>query len=105
MNEIELSAFDFETERRRLRTLETGDETLLHDFYTDPETMRFVAPPLSAEQAAGRFRNILTGMHEQPIKWLSLAMLEKWSGAFGYLWYATIRCGHPHARSWHGMGS
>lgn len=77
MSEVEPSVFDIETERLRLRPLGTGDEALFHDLYTDAETMRFIGTPLSAEQAAKRFRKTLVGMQQRPLKWLSLAILEK----------------------------
>lgn len=79
-----LAAFEIDTERLRLRPLQAGDEALFHALYTDPDTMRFIAPPLSAEQAARLFRKTVAGMQQQPFRWLSLAIVQNLSQqAFG----------------------
>ncbi len=44
-----------ETTRLRLRLLEPRDEALFCHLYTDPEVMRRILPPLSAEAAARSF--------------------------------------------------
>lgn len=72
-----LSAFAFETERLRLRPLEAGDEALFSGLYTDPETMRFIAQPLSAQQAAKSFRGIIDSPAGRPARSVFLAILEK----------------------------
>jgi RimJ/RimL family protein N-acetyltransferase len=77
VSEIELSAFDFETERLHLRLLVEGDEALFHGLYTDPETMRFIGPPLSAEKAAKSFQKFITRQREPSLKGRLLVMLEK----------------------------
>ena len=74
-----LAAFEIDTERLHLRPLQPGDEALFHALYTDPDTMRFIAPPLSAAQAARYFRRTVAGMQATPIRWLSLTMLRKLS--------------------------
>ena len=74
-----LAAFEIDTERLHLRPLQMGDEALFHALYTDPDSMRFIAPPLSAAQAARYFRSTVAGMQTTPIRWLSLAMLRKQS--------------------------
>jgi RimJ/RimL family protein N-acetyltransferase len=77
VSEIKLSTFDFETERLRLRSLDEGDEALFHGLYTDPETMRFIAPPLSMEQAAKSFRKVVARQRESSLNGRFLAILEK----------------------------
>jgi RimJ/RimL family protein N-acetyltransferase len=77
MSEIELSAFDFETERLHLRLMSSGDEALFLGLYTDPETMRFIAPPLSVGQAAKSFQKIVARQHELSLKGRFLVILDK----------------------------
>ena len=74
-----LAAFEIDTERLRLRPLQQGDEALFHALYTDPDSMRFIAPPLPAAQAVRYFHRTVAGMQATPIRWLSLAMLRKQS--------------------------
>lgn len=76
MSEINLSTFDFETERLHLRPLDAGDEALFHGLYTDPKTMRFIAPPLSAEQAAKSFQKIVVRQRDSSLNGRFLAILE-----------------------------
>ncbi|OOG38138.1 GNAT family N-acetyltransferase [Rhodanobacter sp. C05] len=80
MADIIAAAFEFETERLQLRLLAARDEALFCGLYTDPETMRFIGQPLTAGQAARYFQRAMAGMHQQPCKWLYLAILEKESG-------------------------
>lgn len=77
MSDIDPSAFTFATERLQLRPLEAADEALYHELYTDPDTMRFIAPPLTTEQAASRFRKILARQHEPSLAGRFLVMLEQ----------------------------
>lgn len=59
VNALRPKLFSCETERLRLRPLAASDEALFHALYTDPETMRFIAPPLTAEEASSRFRKVI----------------------------------------------
>ncbi len=59
MSGIDLSTFTLVTERLQLCSLEPTDEMLYHELYADPETMRFIAPPFTAEQTANSFRKVL----------------------------------------------
>jgi len=77
VSEIELSAFDLETARLRLRPLQEGDEALFYGLYTDPDTMRFIGPPLSAEQAATRFSKIVAWQRKPSLKRRFLVILDK----------------------------
>lgn len=76
MSSPALSEFDFETDRLHLRPLDERDEALFHTLYTDPQTMRFIAEPLSTEQAVRCFHRTIEGMRERPMRWMSLAMLR-----------------------------
>ena len=103
MSEIELSAFDLEAEKLRLRPLQEGDEALLHGLYPDPGTMRFIGPPLSAEQSAPRFLNIVTRQRKLTLKGRLLVILDKATAASrGHLWYIAVRC--RYASTGVGMG-
>lgn len=72
-----LSEFDLETDRLHLRALDERDEALFRALYTDPQTMRFIAEPLSTEQAVRCFRRTIEGMRERPMRWMSLTMLDR----------------------------
>lgn len=69
--------FEFETARLFLRPLDLGDKALFCGLYTDPETMRFIGPPLSTEQASNRFRKIVMRQREPSIENRFLAVIEK----------------------------
>lgn len=45
-----------DTPRLRLRPMETRDEAMFCHLYTDPDVMRRILPPLSAEAAAQSFK-------------------------------------------------
>ncbi|MDE2154425.1 MAG: GNAT family N-acetyltransferase [Xanthomonadaceae bacterium] len=77
MSDIEPSMFECETGRLRLRTLQADDEALFHALYTDPETMRFIGTPLSAEQASGKFLKIVRRQAEPVLDGRYLVMVEK----------------------------
>ena len=51
--------FAFETDCLRLRPLGAEDEALYCGLYTDPDTMRFIGPPLTPERAARSFHTVL----------------------------------------------
>nr|WP_255488470.1 GNAT family N-acetyltransferase [Rhodanobacter sp. MP1X3] len=77
MSGVADTTFELETERLQLRLLEAGDETLFCGLYTDPETMRFIAPPLSAAQAISSFRKIVVRQYEPSLEGRFLAVLER----------------------------
>ena len=77
VSELKLSTFDFETERLHLRLLDGGDEALFQSLYTDAETMRFIAPPLSEQGAAKSFQKIVVRQREPSLGGRFLAILEK----------------------------
>lgn len=56
----------FDTARLHLRTLEQEDQRLYVSLYTDPELMRHVGEPLSAEAAARACGNALRQMRRAP---------------------------------------
>lgn len=49
----------FETARLRMRPLDAGDEALYCGLYTDAETMRYIAAPLSATHARSSFCRVI----------------------------------------------
>jgi RimJ/RimL family protein N-acetyltransferase len=75
-----VKSFSCETERLFLRPLAEGDEALFDRLYTDPETMRFIAPPLSAERALSRFRKIIMRQRKPSIDGRYLVILERETG-------------------------
>ena len=77
MNAFDPSLLALETERLRLRPLNDDDEALYQDLYTDPETMRFIAPPLSAEKAASSFRKVVALQREPTLASRFMVIEEK----------------------------
>jgi RimJ/RimL family protein N-acetyltransferase len=65
------------TERLSMRPLSEGDATLYCDLYGDPDTMRFVGPPLSRERAQRSFRKDLASRHRRPLERLFLVIVAK----------------------------
>jgi RimJ/RimL family protein N-acetyltransferase len=65
------------TERLSMRPMGEEDVTLFCGLYGDPETMRFIGPPLSRERAQRTFRLILSSRHSQPFERLFLVIIEK----------------------------
>jgi RimJ/RimL family protein N-acetyltransferase len=64
------------TERLSLRPLSEGDAALYCDLYGDPDTMRFVGPPLSRERAQRNFRKAVASQRH-PLERLFLVIVEK----------------------------
>jgi ribosomal-protein-alanine N-acetyltransferase len=54
-----------QTARLVLRPLDEGDEALYRSLYVDPELMRHIAEPLSAQSAQDRFRSSLRQQSER----------------------------------------
>jgi RimJ/RimL family protein N-acetyltransferase len=77
VSDTKLSVFNFETERLRLRPADAGDEALFHELYTDPETMRFIGPVLSAEKAANSFKKIISRQLEPSLVGRLLVAMDK----------------------------
>lgn len=67
----------FATERLVHRLLESADEAVFCELYTDAETMRFIGPPLSPERAARAFRRALTLSHRPQSARRFFAMLDR----------------------------
>lgn len=67
---------EIHTERLSMRPLSEGDATLYCDLYGDPDTMRFVGPPLSRERAQRSFRKALAARHG-PLERLFLVIVAK----------------------------
>ncbi|HJW45841.1 MAG TPA: GNAT family N-acetyltransferase, partial [Lysobacter sp.] len=59
-----------ETVRLHLRPLGAEDETLYCHMYTDPELMRYVGAPLSADAAQRSFRLACRGDRNRPRRWM-----------------------------------
>jgi RimJ/RimL family protein N-acetyltransferase len=66
-----------DTELLHMRPLSEADETFFCDLYADPQTMRFVGPPLSREQAQRSFRIILSYLRRRPLDHLFMLIVEK----------------------------
>ncbi len=60
-----------------MRPLSEGDAGLYCDLYGDPDTMRFVGPPLSRERALRSFRKALAALHRRPLERLLLVIVAK----------------------------
>jgi RimJ/RimL family protein N-acetyltransferase len=66
-----------QTERLSMRPVVQGDEALYCWLYGDPETMRFVGPPLSLERAQRGFRKVLQSLEQRPVERVLLVIVEK----------------------------
>jgi len=77
VSDTESSVFNFETERLSLRPADPGDEALFHDLYTDPETMRFIGPVLSAEKAVNSFQKMVARQSEPSLAGRLLVIVDK----------------------------
>jgi RimJ/RimL family protein N-acetyltransferase len=66
-----------ETERLSIRPAVAGDAALYCDLFTDPDTMRFVGPPLSQKQALRNFEQVLACLGRRPIERMLLVIVEK----------------------------
>lgn len=66
-----------QTEHLRMRPVVPGDEALYCWLYGDPETMRFVGPPLSRERARRGFRKVLESLERRPIELVLWVIEEK----------------------------
>jgi RimJ/RimL family protein N-acetyltransferase len=75
---VVVRAFTFETRRLRINLLSTADENLFCDLYTNPETMRFIGPPLAPDRALRAFRSAVAV--PSPDKQVLLAVAEKAGG-------------------------
>ncbi len=72
-------ALSIATARLELRRLCSEDAALYRDLYTDPQTMRFIAPPLTARQAARSFATALR-VSDAPLNGpLFLSIIERTS--------------------------
>jgi RimJ/RimL family protein N-acetyltransferase len=68
---------NIDTQRLSLRPLSEGDLDLYCDIYADPDTMRFVGPPMSRERAERSFQKVLAFAECRPVERLFLAIVEK----------------------------
>src|SRR6185369_9792667 len=57
-----------------------GDEAFYCSLYGDPDTMRFIGPPLEREQAQRHFQKVLASFDRQPVVRVMLAIVETASG-------------------------
>lgn len=75
-----LALFGFDTERLRLRAMEASDEAFFCSLYADPQTMRFIGPPLSVERVVMAFRRIINGLQAEFPESLHLIMRRRDTG-------------------------
>ena len=66
-----------QSEHLRARPVVQADEALYCWLYSDPETMRFVGPPLSRERAQRGFRQVLELLERRPIELVLWVLVEK----------------------------
>jgi RimJ/RimL family protein N-acetyltransferase len=62
-----------------MRSLSQGDEDLYCGLYGDPDTMRYIGPPLSREPALRNFRKVLASLGRRPVERVMLAIVESTS--------------------------
>jgi RimJ/RimL family protein N-acetyltransferase len=73
------AALEVETDRLRLRALALADENLYCALYTDPDTMRFIGPPLTSERAQKSFRAAMRLQSQSPAQQIVLTIVERGS--------------------------
>jgi RimJ/RimL family protein N-acetyltransferase len=66
-----------QTDRLSMRPVVEADAALYCELYGDPETMRFVGPPLSQERAQRGFRKMLEVIGRRPPECVLLVIEEK----------------------------
>lgn len=69
-----------QTARLSMRPLSERDEAFYCGLYADPDTMRFIGPPLARERAQRNFHKILASFAREPVVRILLAIVEKTSG-------------------------
>lgn len=82
----------FDTERLHLRPLCLDDEALYCHLYTDPETMRHIGAPLSAEAALGNFHKACD-LATQPDPAMKLWIIVEKDSGLGVGLLARVRHG------------
>ena len=60
-----------------MRPAVEGDAGLYCDLYCDPDTMRFVGPPLTQERARRSFQKVLVSLGRRPLERVLLVIVEK----------------------------
>jgi RimJ/RimL family protein N-acetyltransferase len=71
------AALEVETDRLRIRLLAPPDENLYCMLYTDPDTMRFIGPPLTFAHAQKSFRAAIRLLDRTAAKQIVLAIEER----------------------------
>jgi RimJ/RimL family protein N-acetyltransferase len=59
-----------------MRPLSEADEAFYCALYGDPDTMRFIGPPLERERAQLKFHKVLASLDRQPVVRVMLAIVE-----------------------------
>lgn len=70
----------FSTARLNFRRLSASDAGLFCQLYTDAETMRFIAPPMSPERALRAFHTTLQKMERENSEQIYFALIDRHSG-------------------------
>jgi RimJ/RimL family protein N-acetyltransferase len=83
VNAAALSDFCFATERLELRPLCQADEALCCELYCDAETMRFIGPAMSIEQAKWSTQKALELMHSASPDRIFLSVRDRGASAIG----------------------
>ena len=65
-----------QTARLTMRPLSQEDEDLYCDLHADPDTMRFIGPPLSRQPALRNFHKVLASLGRRPVERVMLAIVE-----------------------------
>jgi RimJ/RimL family protein N-acetyltransferase len=65
-----------QTARLGMRPLSPEDEDLYCRLYGDPDTMRFIGPPLSRQSALRNFHKVLASLGRRPVERVLLAIVE-----------------------------
>jgi len=65
-----------QTARLSMRPLSQDDADLYCGLYGDPDTMRFIGPPLSRQPALRNFQKVLASLGRRPVERVMLAIVE-----------------------------
>lgn len=66
-----------ETPRLRLHLLRHSDQAFYCSLYTDPETMRYIGPPLDAARATRSFRAAHAALQRTPPQLVTLVLTDR----------------------------
>jgi RimJ/RimL family protein N-acetyltransferase len=77
LNPVELAQLEFTSERLILRTLRECDEELYCQLFCDPETMRYIGPTWTRDEAVRAFHGALEALRATPPRGVFLVLITQ----------------------------